>query len=87
MVNRTTEILDVAPMDMFSSLSIDEDFLIPRDLDMPAEVMPPEARAQKMDFKFHWVSEAGPPTLMKFTSGIQMLPTVSPRDRQSEAPD
>ena len=75
---RVTEILDVAPIDFFSGMSVKtwEAYNIPE------EVMPKSARTQSMDFEFHWVSQKGPGNTIKLTSGIRLDPTVS-----SHSPD
>lgn len=67
---RVTEILDVAPIDLLSALNSAEPFQV------PDELIPAAAKAQAMDFKFHWVSERGPPEKMRMTSGIKLEPTV-----------
>ncbi|KAH6897384.1 class I glutamine amidotransferase-like protein [Thelonectria olida] len=66
----TTEVLDVAPIDLLHGL--DRKFIDT----FPDFVLSPELKAQGFDFDFHWVSETGKsPSLL--TSGIQLVPTDS----------
>jgi len=44
---------------------------------MPDQLVPPHLRAEAIDIEFHWVSEAGPGTPSKLTSGISLVPTDS----------
>jgi len=44
---------------------------------MPDELVPAHLKAQAVDLKFHWVSEAGPATPSRLTSGIALVPTDS----------
>lgn len=69
--NSVTEILDVAPIDMLGQISTSSGF------DFPEELVPSDVRAQAVDFRFHWVTESGPGTKAKLTSGIRLEPTVS----------
>lgn len=71
-LHRVTEILDVAPVDIFHGLS--KNFIDP----LPDALVGQEHKAQAMDFQFHWVSEAGPSEHAKLTSGISLKPTVRP---------
>lgn len=66
-----TEILDVAPVEFFSMLGVSEDFGMPEGM-----LPPPQVASQAIDFRIYWVSEAGPPTTMKLTSNIHLVPTV-----------
>lgn len=63
--------MDVAPVDIFNGIS--KEFVEI----MPPEMVTEEIRAQAIDFKFHWISEAGPGTLSPLTSGLRIEPTVS----------
>ncbi|KAL4948806.1 class I glutamine amidotransferase-like protein [Aspergillus filifer] len=53
LLNSTTELLDIAPVGFFSSIS--SSFL----KDFPPEMCPDEMKAQAPDFVFHWVTETG----------------------------
>ncbi|KAI8627406.1 class I glutamine amidotransferase-like protein [Xylariaceae sp. FL1651] len=66
-----TEFLDVAPVDMIHAL--DKKFIEP----FPDAIVPPALKAEAIDFKFHWVSEAGEATPSRITSGLRILPTDS----------
>jgi transcriptional regulator GlxA family with amidase domain len=68
---RTTEILDVAPIDALSSIS--KKTLA----EVPEELLPSAFTSQALDFEFHWVSEAGPSEISRLTSGISLVPTDS----------
>jgi hypothetical protein len=66
---RTTEILDVAPIDLLNGAA--KEFTS----ELPDDLLAPELKAQAIDFEYHWVTETGvAPALL--TSGIKMLPTV-----------
>jgi hypothetical protein len=67
--NRRTEILDVAPLDVFSGLSkeIIQNF-------MPGFVTDDMAK-QALDFEFHWVTEHGQDGVL--TAGATVKATVS----------
>ncbi|KAH7316868.1 class I glutamine amidotransferase-like protein [Stachybotrys elegans] len=67
----TTEILDVAPIEIFNSFS--EDYL----KGFPEEIVPKELKAQAVKFEFHWVSAAGPSGTERLTSGVNIVPTDS----------
>ncbi|KAI0012851.1 class I glutamine amidotransferase-like protein [Xylariaceae sp. FL0662B] len=71
LLNSTTEILDVAPIDFIYRLShaaVDV---------LPDELCPPHFKAQAIDLQFHWVSENGPVTNSQLTSTISLTPTDS----------
>ena len=70
-LSRETEILDVAPIDFINGLSkhFAETF--------PEHIVPPNVKSQAIETTFHWVSEAGPATPSRLTSGISLLPTDS----------
>ncbi|KAL4943087.1 hypothetical protein BDV06DRAFT_150529 [Aspergillus oleicola] len=70
LLNSTTELLDIAPVGFFSSIS--HNFL----KDFPAEMCPDEMKAQAPDFVFHWVTESGeaPASL---TGNMNVVPTDS----------
>jgi hypothetical protein len=53
--HRETEILDVAPIDIFNALT--SRFLH----NFPAEILSEHLRAQALDIVFHWVNETGKP--------------------------
>lgn len=63
-----TEILDVAPLDVFSGLS--KHFVDT----LPMELLTDEQRAQALDVDFHWVSESGQSG--QLTAGATIVPTV-----------
>jgi hypothetical protein len=63
-----TEILDVAPVDMFASLS--KDFIH----QFPSELVTDEMAKQALDVEFHWVTEHGQEG--KLTAGATIKPTV-----------
>jgi hypothetical protein len=67
--NSVTEILDVAPIDMFASLS--KDFIH----QFPSELVTDEMAKQALDVQFHWVTEHGQEG--KLTAGAIIKPTVS----------
>lgn len=67
---RETEIMDVGPVDIFSTMSkhfIDS---------LPDWFLPPTVRKQAIDCKFHWVTEAGPGVEARLTGAIRLNPTV-----------
>ncbi|KXJ96545.1 class I glutamine amidotransferase-like protein [Microdochium bolleyi] len=66
---RVTEILDVAPIDLFTSIS--KEFT----KDMPEYFMPQRFKQHAYDVEFHWVSATG--GLMNLTSGIKLQATHS----------
>lgn len=66
----TTEILDVAPVDMIYSLS--KNFIDT----FPGDLFSPHYRAQAPDIEVHWVTEAGKAAPSRLTSNITLLPTV-----------
>lgn len=67
--NRTTELLDVAPVDYFHAL--DKKFL----RSFPDSLFSPDEKAAGLDFEFHWVAEKNKAPC-KLTSGGQLVPTV-----------
>ncbi|KAF4630640.1 hypothetical protein G7Y89_g7498 [Cudoniella acicularis] len=56
LVNSETEILDVAPIDIFNGLSAK--FI----KNFPPSILPDHLRAQALDVEFHWVNETGKPS-------------------------
>lgn len=68
-----TEVLDVAPVDFFSSVGSAFAQEVPEEFD---SFLPPEIRAQHLDFEFHWVSEKGPAEPRKLTCNMSLNPTV-----------
>ena len=66
--HRTTEILDVAPIDIFNALT--KEFLH----NFPEAVLPAHLKAQALDIQFHWVNETG--VQGKLTAGATINPTV-----------
>jgi hypothetical protein len=64
-----TEILDVAPLDVFAGLS--KEFIS----NFPPELVTPEMAKQALDVEFHWVTEHGQDG--KLTAGATIKPTVS----------
>ena len=77
--NRRTEILDVAPLDVFTGLSkeIIQNFL-------PGFVTEDMAK-QALDIEFHWVTEHGQDAVL--TAGATIKATVSGRLFQTYHPD
>ncbi|PMD37917.1 class I glutamine amidotransferase-like protein [Hyaloscypha variabilis F] len=66
---RETEILDVAPIDIFNALT--KKFVH----NFPEHVLPEHLRAQALDFEFHWVNETG--KAAHLTAGGIINPTDS----------
>lgn len=46
---------------------------------LPASVVPDDLKPHAIKTEYHWVSEAGPGTLVNGTSGIVVSPTVCNR--------
>ncbi|KAF2429100.1 class I glutamine amidotransferase-like protein [Tothia fuscella] len=70
LLNATTEILDVAPIDLLGAASKEFTEM------WSDELLPPALKKQSIEFEYHWVTESGKdPALL--TSGIRMLPTHS----------
>lgn len=67
--SRKTEILDVAPIDVFSGLS--KEFLG----NFPPQLVNKKLLDQALDFEFHWVNESGQEASL--TAGTVVKPTVS----------
>ena len=67
-MNRETEILDVAPVDMLNSMT--KSFV--KNI---KQFYPGDVDHDGLDIDFHWVNESGKPA--KLTGGITLLPTVS----------
>jgi hypothetical protein len=67
LTRRTTEILDVAPIDIFNAIST-------KFVHNFEAVLPDHLRAQALDFEFHWVNETGKQALL--TAGAVLNPTV-----------
>jgi hypothetical protein len=65
---RETELLDVAPIDIFNALS--KKFVH----DFPEGILPDHLRAQALDVEFHWVNETGKPAAL--TCGLHINTTV-----------
>ena len=66
-----TEILDIAPVDMFNGIS-------KQNLqDWPAEIIDPRLKEEALDIKIHWVNQTGKPA--KLTAGLTLQPTVHTR--------
>ncbi|KAL4929726.1 class I glutamine amidotransferase-like protein [Aspergillus undulatus] len=70
LLNSTTEMLDIAPVGFFSSIS--RSFL----KDFPASLCPDELKAQAPDFVFHWITETGE-TPASLTGSMSVVPTHS----------
>lgn len=68
--NSTTELLDVAPIDLFHGIS---SHFIP---DMPDEFISESIKSQAIDMEFIWVSENGPKGKNGLTAGLTATPTV-----------
>lgn len=68
MYSRETEILDVAPVDIFNGMS--KNFLG----DWPENFIPAELKDQCLDITFHWVNEKGGDA--KLTGGLTIKATV-----------
>jgi hypothetical protein len=66
-MDRMTEILDVAPVDMLHSMS--KKFAKSLEALYPAGMID-----QALDMEFHWVNETG--ETAKLTGGINLVPTV-----------
>ena len=64
-----TEILDVAPTDIFNGLS--KHFVD----NFPGQMLTKEMRDQALDVEFFWVNESGKPAML--TAGATIQPTVS----------
>ncbi|KAF8848690.1 class I glutamine amidotransferase-like protein [Acephala macrosclerotiorum] len=69
LVNSETEILDVAPIDMFSAIS--KKFVH----NFPEGIMPEHLQAQALNVEFHWVNETG--KAGHLTAGTNINPTDS----------
>ncbi|KAK4554980.1 hypothetical protein LTR86_007746 [Recurvomyces mirabilis] len=67
LVNSCTEILDVAPIDIFSGLS--KEFLA----NFPPQLITEDTRKQALDVEFHWVNESGAEAHL--TAGATIKPT------------
>ncbi|EFY85264.1 hypothetical protein J3458_013370 [Metarhizium acridum] len=65
------ELIDVAPMDQIHEIS--HHFVDP----LPPSVVIEDLKPQALNTEYHWVSEAGPGTLVNGTSGIVLAPTDS----------
>jgi len=65
----TTEILDIAPIDLIHGMARGE-FV----QNFPDEIIPPNLKAQALDTKFHWINETGKPA--KLTGGMNVEVTV-----------
>ncbi|KFG85387.1 ThiJ/PfpI family protein [Metarhizium anisopliae] len=65
------EIIDVAPVDQIHQIS--DRFVNP----LPSSVVPDDLKPYAIKTEYHWVSEAGPGTLVNGTSGIVVSPTDS----------
>jgi len=65
--SRKTEILDVAPIDIFNAIST-------KFVHNFEAVLPDHLRAQALDFEFHWINEKGNPA--NLTAGAVVNPTV-----------
>ncbi|KAJ9650267.1 hypothetical protein H2198_010419 [Neophaeococcomyces mojaviensis] len=62
LVKDTTEILDVAPIDLLSAMS--KSFID----DFPDDIMPPSLKSQALDIVWHWVNQDGTPAAL--TCGV-----------------
>ncbi|CEJ93824.1 hypothetical protein VHEMI09391 [[Torrubiella] hemipterigena] len=71
LTNGITELLDVAPVDLFNGLT--KEFL----KDVPDEMFPAHFKDQGLDITFHWVSEHGSAVPAKLSSGLTITPTDS----------
>lgn len=69
-IHSTTEILDIAAVDIFSSLS--KEFV----QSFPEHIMPKGFRDEGLDVEFHWVTEHGQDG--KLTAGGVVKASVSP---------
>lgn len=67
-VHSITELLDVAPVDLFNCIT--KEFLA----DFPDEAITQEEKKKALDIQFHWVNEGGKPA--KLSAGMTVLPTV-----------
>jgi hypothetical protein len=67
----TTEILDVAPVDIFEALN---KRIVAQ---IPDFILSSEFKDQGLEFAFHWVSEKGPSSQIRLSSGLSITPTVS----------
>lgn len=65
---RITEILDIAPIDVFNAISTK--FI----KNFPEELVSLEMQAQTLDVDFHWVNETGKQA--RLTAGAVINPTV-----------
>nr|OQO32676.1 hypothetical protein B0A51_00054 [Rachicladosporium sp. CCFEE 5018] len=70
LTNSVTEILDVAPLDIFSGMS--KEFT----KNIPDFLLPSSIKEQAIDVDFHWVTEHGQEA--KLTAGTIIKPTVRP---------
>ena len=68
---RTTELLDVAPIDAFSGMS--EAFV----RNFPPELMPDSIKSGALECESHWVNETG--DVAQLTAGATIKPTVRAR--------
>ncbi|KAK2592699.1 hypothetical protein QQS21_009600 [Conoideocrella luteorostrata] len=74
LMNGVTELLDVAPIDLFHGMSkAFTDQLID-------EFITPAMRSQALDMECIWVSEVGPTDQNRLTSGLNITPTHSFED-------
>jgi hypothetical protein len=73
-----TEILDVAPIDIFAGLS--KHFI----QQFPSDLVTEEMAKQALDVEFHWVTEHGQEG--KLTAGATIEPTVSGRTTKHAPP-
>ncbi|KAH7234204.1 hypothetical protein MRS44_002004 [Fusarium solani] len=71
LMNGVTELLGIAPVGMLHGLS--KDFVE----SFPDELLAPSLKAQAVDFKFHWVSEAGEAAHSRLSGGMSILPMDS----------
>ena len=69
--HRTTEILDVAPIDLFGGLRREAV------KDWPPEILSEDLKKQAIDLDIHWVTETGSGSPAKLTSEARVIPTVS----------
>jgi hypothetical protein len=68
-INSVTEILDVAPVDIFNAIS--NHFI----QNFPAQMLTDKMRETAIDTEIFWVNETGAPA--KLTAGATVTPTVS----------
>lgn len=67
-IRSETELLDVAPIDFFASMS--KEFIEW----LPPQFVSDDMKTQAIDVAFHWVNEKG--GVARLTSGLQILATV-----------